>query len=73
MFWLAVKDLQLKFLLAGSPMFAVYAHYGNLIEVPEQQPSLGSGPWGVRPLSPMICTNDGRVNVAFRSYNLTGC
>ena len=36
MLWLAVKELQLKFLLPGSPMFAVYAHYGSLIEVPEQ-------------------------------------
>ena len=37
--WVAVKDLNLSYYVEEALLFTIYTHYGNLIQVPEQQPN----------------------------------
>ena len=44
-YWVAVKELNLSNYIGEATLFFfaiyIYIHYGNLIEMPEQRPSLG--------------------------------
>ena len=41
-YWVAVKELKLSYHIGETLLFTIYTHYGNLISVPQQQPSLGA-------------------------------
>ena len=36
--WVAVKELELSYLNSKTVLFTIYPYYGNLNEVPQQQP-----------------------------------
>ena len=40
-YWVAVEELKLSYYIGETLLFTLYTHYGNLISVPYQQPSLG--------------------------------